>query len=407
MSAAFDVAPRSTYRQARPNAPIDYWPSDRAEQAVEYWPVADAGACASRSSRLPAVARDCGAGAPHPPRDRGSRRLVVVVGVLLGLVGCRVRTVAAASSGAAAGIARSVRRSPSSRATRSGRSPRGSPRNRDPRAEVATCSDSTNCPVLDRAAGRCCRLRSAGDTPTRVNAHESRLRKISSALPFTPTCSSYTLYVIHSLGLVVHRASQDFHTFSPGSSTGGRHGESSRRVGIGALSVLPPPRLASRRFPRAGRGPGHPPPPLLPGAAAGASPRSRRPRSRSSSAAASPSRSAGPRSSTACGGPARVARSTRTRWPSWPRPSRRRCGRPVAAEVPSDEVGLAILGPLRELDEVAYLRFASVYQAFSSIDDFEKAIARPARRAHRHRPADIRHRCPTEHRPPRRGKDRT
>ena len=46
-----------------------------------------------------------------------------------------------------------------------------------------------------------------------------------------------------------------------------------------------------------------------------------------------------------------------------------------AAEVPSDEVGLAILGPLRELDEVAYLRFASVYQAFSSIEDFEKAIS--------------------------------
>jgi transcriptional repressor NrdR len=45
------------------------------------------------------------------------------------------------------------------------------------------------------------------------------------------------------------------------------------------------------------------------------------------------------------------------------------------AEVPSDEVGLAILEPLRNLDEVAYLRFASVYQAFSSIDDFEKAIS--------------------------------
>lgn len=45
------------------------------------------------------------------------------------------------------------------------------------------------------------------------------------------------------------------------------------------------------------------------------------------------------------------------------------------AEVNSDEVGLAILGPLRALDEVAYLRFASVYQAFSSIEDFEKAIA--------------------------------
>ena len=47
---------------------------------------------------------------------------------------------------------------------------------------------------------------------------------------------------------------------------------------------------------------------------------------------------------------------------------RRACqGRPV------DEDQLA-LGPLRALDEVAYLRFASVYQAFSSAEDFEKAI---------------------------------
>jgi transcriptional repressor NrdR len=45
------------------------------------------------------------------------------------------------------------------------------------------------------------------------------------------------------------------------------------------------------------------------------------------------------------------------------------------AEVPSHEVGLAILGPLRELDEVAYLRFASVYRSFSSVEDFEKEIA--------------------------------
>jgi transcriptional repressor NrdR len=45
-----------------------------------------------------------------------------------------------------------------------------------------------------------------------------------------------------------------------------------------------------------------------------------------------------------------------------------------AAEVPSDDVGLAILRPLRALDEVAYLRFASVYQAFTSAEDFEKAI---------------------------------
>ena len=46
-----------------------------------------------------------------------------------------------------------------------------------------------------------------------------------------------------------------------------------------------------------------------------------------------------------------------------------------AAEVPSHEVGLAILGPLRELDEVAYLRFASVYRSFDSLDDFEREIA--------------------------------
>ena len=44
------------------------------------------------------------------------------------------------------------------------------------------------------------------------------------------------------------------------------------------------------------------------------------------------------------------------------------------AEVDAHEVGLAILEPLRSLDEVAYLRFASVYQAFDSLEDFESAI---------------------------------
>ena len=47
-----------------------------------------------------------------------------------------------------------------------------------------------------------------------------------------------------------------------------------------------------------------------------------------------------------------------------------------AAEIPAFEIGLAILGPLRELDEVAYLRFASVYRAFESADDFEDEISR-------------------------------
>jgi transcriptional repressor NrdR len=44
-------------------------------------------------------------------------------------------------------------------------------------------------------------------------------------------------------------------------------------------------------------------------------------------------------------------------------------------EVPSDEVGVAILGPLRKLDQVAYLRFASIYRQFESVDDFESEIA--------------------------------
>ncbi|WP_404383551.1 transcriptional regulator NrdR [Knoellia locipacati] len=44
------------------------------------------------------------------------------------------------------------------------------------------------------------------------------------------------------------------------------------------------------------------------------------------------------------------------------------------AEVDAHEVGLAVLEPLRSLDEVAYLRFASVYQAFDSLEDFEQAI---------------------------------
>jgi transcriptional repressor NrdR len=45
-----------------------------------------------------------------------------------------------------------------------------------------------------------------------------------------------------------------------------------------------------------------------------------------------------------------------------------------AASVEAQEIGLAILEPLRSLDQVAYLRFASVYQAWESLDDFERAV---------------------------------
>lgn len=46
------------------------------------------------------------------------------------------------------------------------------------------------------------------------------------------------------------------------------------------------------------------------------------------------------------------------------------------AQLPAHEVGLAVLGPLRDLDEVAYLRFASVYRSFESLGDFEAEIRR-------------------------------
>ncbi|HZK04867.1 MAG TPA: transcriptional regulator NrdR [Actinomycetaceae bacterium] len=48
--------------------------------------------------------------------------------------------------------------------------------------------------------------------------------------------------------------------------------------------------------------------------------------------------------------------------------------------VDTNDIGRAILGPLRELDTVAYLRFASVYSSFTTLEDFEEAIAELRRR---------------------------
>ena len=44
------------------------------------------------------------------------------------------------------------------------------------------------------------------------------------------------------------------------------------------------------------------------------------------------------------------------------------------SNVSTDEVGKAILPFLRDLDVIAYLRFASVYRQFDTLDDFEQAI---------------------------------
>jgi transcriptional repressor NrdR len=42
--------------------------------------------------------------------------------------------------------------------------------------------------------------------------------------------------------------------------------------------------------------------------------------------------------------------------------------------VSTQEVGLAILDRLRDLDEVAYVRFASVYKDFQELTDFEREV---------------------------------
>jgi transcriptional repressor NrdR len=45
------------------------------------------------------------------------------------------------------------------------------------------------------------------------------------------------------------------------------------------------------------------------------------------------------------------------------------------AQVSSEDIGAEVLARLRALDEVAYLRFASVYKDFQDAADFEKEVA--------------------------------
>lgn len=46
----------------------------------------------------------------------------------------------------------------------------------------------------------------------------------------------------------------------------------------------------------------------------------------------------------------------------------------AGSEVSSQQVGLAVLEKLRAVDEVAYLRFASVYKGFEDREDFEREV---------------------------------
>ena len=45
-----------------------------------------------------------------------------------------------------------------------------------------------------------------------------------------------------------------------------------------------------------------------------------------------------------------------------------------ASDVPSEQVGLLVLDHLRDLDQVAYMRFASVYKGFDDAADFEREL---------------------------------
>lgn len=48
--------------------------------------------------------------------------------------------------------------------------------------------------------------------------------------------------------------------------------------------------------------------------------------------------------------------------------------RGLGAEVSSQQIGVAVLERLRDVDEVAYLRFASVYKGFEDVGDFQREV---------------------------------
>ncbi|HVE92509.1 MAG TPA: transcriptional regulator NrdR [Actinomycetota bacterium] len=48
--------------------------------------------------------------------------------------------------------------------------------------------------------------------------------------------------------------------------------------------------------------------------------------------------------------------------------------RAAGSPVTSQDVGREVLSRLRELDQVAYVRFASVYSGFQDVEDFERVI---------------------------------
>jgi transcriptional repressor NrdR len=52
----------------------------------------------------------------------------------------------------------------------------------------------------------------------------------------------------------------------------------------------------------------------------------------------------------------------------------------LGPEVPSEKIGIAVLERLRHLDQVAALRFASVYKGFDDLADFAREITELAKK---------------------------
>lgn len=52
-------------------------------------------------------------------------------------------------------------------------------------------------------------------------------------------------------------------------------------------------------------------------------------------------------------------------------------------EIPSRGVGEAVMSELKDLDQVAYVRFASVYRSFQDLDEFRQEIDRLSRESSR------------------------
>ena len=61
--------------------------------------------------------------------------------------------------------------------------------------------------------------------------------------------------------------------------------------------------------------------------------------------------------------------------------------RPKGPDVTTQEIGLEVLAQLRNADDVAYLRFASVYKDFQQVTDFEKELGLLLQKREPKRPA--------------------